>query len=85
MLDKIQNNDEFVIDRKPKLWKVEPSSTAKNCKNYIREIVDTLDLQPNPEKPVIALSIGAYYFLKMFVNSFVIAKNFIFIISFLGS
>ncbi|CAH0558156.1 unnamed protein product [Brassicogethes aeneus] len=39
-------------------WKVQPSDSAKNCRNFIREIVDNLDLEPNPEKPVIALSIG---------------------------
>ncbi|KAJ8954388.1 hypothetical protein NQ318_011061 [Aromia moschata] len=46
-----------VIEGKPEVWKVEPSTTAKNCKNFIRDIVDNLDLKPNPEKPVIALSI----------------------------
>ncbi|XP_030758330.1 tyrosine aminotransferase-like [Sitophilus oryzae] len=43
---------------KEKPWKVEASTTAKNCRNFIREVVDNLDLQPNPEKPVIALSLG---------------------------
>lgn len=49
---------------KPEVWKVEPSETAKNCRNFIREIVDNLDLQPNPEKPVIALSIGTLKLYK---------------------
>lgn len=39
-------------------WRVELTTTAKNCKNYIRNIVDNLNLKPNPEKPVIALSVG---------------------------
>ncbi|XP_050309340.1 tyrosine aminotransferase [Anthonomus grandis grandis] len=43
---------------KRELWKVDVSTSAKNCRNFIREIVDTLDLQPNPTKPVIALSLG---------------------------
>ncbi|RZC43232.1 tyrosine aminotransferase, partial [Asbolus verrucosus] len=48
----------IIFGGKTDLWKIDSSSTAKNCKNYIRQIVDTLDLQPNPEKPVVALSIG---------------------------
>ncbi|XP_017767921.1 PREDICTED: tyrosine aminotransferase-like [Nicrophorus vespilloides] len=39
-------------------WDVPISTTAKNCRNYIREIVDNLNLEPNPNKKVIALSIG---------------------------
>lgn len=65
MLDKLIKTSEINIfgkcgieSGKRELWKVEPSTTAKNCRNFIREIVDTLDLQPNPEKPVIALSLG---------------------------
>lgn len=41
-----------------KVWKVAASDAAKNCKNYIRDIVDNLVLEPNPEKSLIALSIG---------------------------
>lgn len=41
-----------------KTWKVVASGAAKNCKNYIRDIVDNLALEPNPEKAVIALSLG---------------------------
>ncbi|KRT83718.1 hypothetical protein AMK59_4581 [Oryctes borbonicus] len=44
--------------KKAKEWKVQPSKTSKNCHNYIRSIVDTLNLEPNPEKNVIALSLG---------------------------
>jgi len=67
MLDKLtkpggvlifESEGDFTIPGKRTLWKVEPSSTAKNCKNLIRQIVDELNLQPNPEKPVIALSLG---------------------------
>ncbi|ERL91486.1 hypothetical protein D910_08816 [Dendroctonus ponderosae] len=66
MLDKLLPNSKICIlsgavqnlQLKRELWKVEPSTTAKNCKNLIREIVEGLNLQPNPEKPVIALSLG---------------------------
>lgn len=53
-------NDIELISCKQKLWKVSASSTAKKCRNYIREIVENLDLTPNPSKAVIALSIGLY-------------------------
>ncbi|XP_018573668.1 tyrosine aminotransferase [Anoplophora glabripennis] len=53
-----EKNSLNITESKPEIWKVEPSTTAKNCKNFIREIVDNLDLKPNPEKPVIALSLG---------------------------
>lgn len=39
-------------------WRVLPSRTSMNSKNYIRDIIDHLPLEPNPEKKVIALSIG---------------------------
>ncbi|CAH1114311.1 unnamed protein product, partial [Psylliodes chrysocephalus] len=48
----------IIEDQKLEVWDIQPSTSAKNCRNFIREIVDNLDLQPNPEKPVIALSIG---------------------------
>ncbi|XP_050510437.1 tyrosine aminotransferase-like [Diabrotica virgifera virgifera] len=48
----------IIEDPKVDIWRVEASSAAKNTRNFIREIVDNLDLQPNPDKPVIALSIG---------------------------
>ncbi|KAG5889025.1 hypothetical protein JTB14_033954 [Gonioctena quinquepunctata] len=59
MYDLVENKSASYIigEDKPEVWKVEPSTAAKNCRNFIREIVDNLDLKPNPEKPVIALSI----------------------------
>lgn len=39
-------------------WHVAVTTAAGNCRNYIRNIVDNLHLAPNPEKPVIALSLG---------------------------
>lgn len=68
MLDKltvVENEEIFLKSlnskvNKLKPWRLEPSTTALNCRNFIREVVDNLDLQPNPEKPVIALSLGWY-------------------------
>uniref|UniRef100_A0A3P9IT29 Tyrosine aminotransferase n=1 Tax=Oryzias latipes TaxID=8090 RepID=A0A3P9IT29_ORYLA len=39
-------------------WDVKPSEMANNTLNPIRAIVDGMKLTPNPEKPMIALSIG---------------------------
>lgn len=54
----IENLGIYNNEKKAKEWKVQSSKTAKNCKNYIRGIVDNLTLEPNPEKNVIALSLG---------------------------
>lgn len=59
LLKNVQNNN----IEKNEDWKVPASSTAKNCKNYIRGIVDDLHLEPNPDKKVIALSIGKKSYL----------------------
>lgn len=39
-------------------WEVKPSDMANNTLNPIRAIVDGMKLTPNPNKPMIALSIG---------------------------
>ncbi|XP_032378286.1 tyrosine aminotransferase-like [Etheostoma spectabile] len=39
-------------------WEVKPSEMANNTLNPIRAIVDGMKLTPNPDKPMIALSIG---------------------------
>ncbi|XP_074644544.1 tyrosine aminotransferase-like isoform X2 [Tubulanus polymorphus] len=39
-------------------WKVTASKIAHDTINPIRRVVEGLNLQPNPEKPMIALSIG---------------------------
>uniref|UniRef100_A0A673LXH2 Tyrosine aminotransferase n=1 Tax=Sinocyclocheilus rhinocerous TaxID=307959 RepID=A0A673LXH2_9TELE len=39
-------------------WNVRPSEMSKKTLNPIRAIVDGMKLTPNPEKPMIALSIG---------------------------
>ena len=39
-------------------WHVPVSDMAKRIKNPIREIVDNTKLEPNPDLPLIPLSIG---------------------------
>ncbi|CAB1323422.1 unnamed protein product [Coregonus sp. 'balchen'] len=39
-------------------WNIRPSEMSNNTLNPIRAIVDGMKLTPNPEKPMIALSIG---------------------------
>lgn len=39
-------------------WEVKASKMANNTLNPIRAIVDGMKLTPNPDKPMIALSIG---------------------------
>lgn len=41
-------------------WNVQASNLSKNTRNVIREIVERLKLTPNPEKPMIPLSIGEF-------------------------
>lgn len=41
-------------------WNVNCSDFAKKTHNPIRAIVDGMTIQPNPEKPMIALSIGEF-------------------------
>lgn len=44
-------------------WHVPASKMAKNTFNPIRKIVDGMKLTPNPDKEMIALSIGTLAFL----------------------
>ena len=39
-------------------WHIESSEYAKNTLNPIRRLIEQMNLQPNPNKPMIALSIG---------------------------
>jgi len=41
-------------------WHIPASITAKNTFNLIRSIVDSMKITPNPEKQMIALSIGEF-------------------------
>ena len=42
-------------------WSVPSSSFAKKTFNPIRNIVETLKIEPHPDKPMIALSLGEYF------------------------
>lgn len=39
-------------------WNVRPSDFALNTTNPIRAIIENLDIEPNPEKQFIPLSVG---------------------------
>lgn len=52
-------SDKMKIRRKR--WNIRASEMSKNTLNPIRAIVDGMKITPNPEKPMIALSIGEYY------------------------
>ena len=41
-----------------KVWSIGCSEYAKHTFNPIRRLVQSLDIKPNPEKPVISLSVG---------------------------
>ena len=45
-------------------WDVRSSDMAKNTLNPIRKLVDEMKLTPNPNKEMIALSIGEYPVIK---------------------
>lgn len=64
-----ENNHDFNHNNDTKEWKIRPSRMARNTKNYIRDLVENLNLTPNPEKQVIALSIGKYQDIIYHMNS----------------
>lgn len=72
MLDITGKENVSFLDFK-KEWKIQASTIAKRCKNKIREVVENIDLQPNPEKQVIAFSLGQYS--TFFLFSMNKAKN----------
>ena len=39
-------------------WDIHASSLARNTFNPIRNILETMNIQPHPDKPMISLSIG---------------------------
>lgn len=41
-------------------WSVKASDQARRTFNPIRDLVESMKLTPNPEKPMIALSIGQF-------------------------
>ena len=53
--------ENIIIERKNasrEEWKVRASIVAKNTFNPIRNILETMNIAPNPEKKMISLSIG---------------------------
>merc|ERR1712126_253446 len=55
------NNHDIIIEkknRKREEWKVKASIVAKNTFNPIRNILETMVIEPNPDKKMISLSIG---------------------------
>lgn len=55
-VDSINNNHLKPIKRSR--WNCEISDFARYTHNPIRAIVENLKIEPNPDKPMIALSIG---------------------------
>lgn len=45
-------------------WNVRSSTLARNTHNRIRGIVESLKISPNPEKPMIPLSIGEFFLIS---------------------
>ena len=56
--------------KKPMHWKVPVSKTAENTFNPIRNVVDTMVLEPNPDMEVIRLTIGMFHFFPQVCVSF---------------
>lgn len=53
------DTEQCLLELEPPVeWNVRSSYIARNTCNPIRQIVDGMKLTPNPEKPMIALSIG---------------------------
>lgn len=45
-------------------WDIRASTLARNTHNLIRDVVENLQVEPNPDKPLIALSMGEFLFLE---------------------
>lgn len=43
-------------------WNIKSSTLAKNTINRIRYVVESLKIKPNPNKAMIPLSIGKFFF-----------------------
>lgn len=54
--------DELINKRQ---WNVKPSQFSLNTTNPIRAIVEHLNVQPNPEKAFIPLSVGEFSIFKI--------------------
>lgn len=64
-VDAFEEND--LKPRKPKRlgWDIKMSDFARYTHNPIRAIVEGMKIEPNPEKQLIALSIGMYDLLEI--------------------
>ena len=51
-------------------WHIQASDTARNTFNPIRTIVDGMKIAPNPDKEMIALSIGKFFFFFFLIYFF---------------
>jgi tyrosine aminotransferase len=49
-----------IKNNRPKKWDVKISEFARTTHNPIRAIVEGLKIEPNPDKQMIALSIGTF-------------------------
>lgn len=58
------NSAKFEIGGKVPRWNLKASSMASNTVNPIRRIVDTMVINPNPEKELIRLTIGRLLLLQ---------------------
>lgn len=52
-----QKHDEEPLEPE---WNVRPSDFSLNTTNPIRAIIENLDIEPNPEKQFIPLSVGEF-------------------------
>lgn len=52
------NGTSEILKSKRSSWNVQISEFARSTRNLIREVVEGVKLEPNPEKPMIPLSIG---------------------------
>lgn len=59
------NGDHKLNQNVRKGWNIKASKISTKTHNRIRAIVESLKIQPNPDKPMIPLSIGEQIFFKI--------------------
>lgn len=57
-MDEHRTDVDEVAEGDARGWNIRASRMSLQSRNYIRDIVDHMPLRPNPDKDVIALSIG---------------------------
>lgn len=57
-MDNINLDIDDLSIRETKTWNVRSSNTSKNTLNPIRAVVDEMEVNPNPDKEMISLSLG---------------------------